>query len=124
MELLVRAFPVLPGKEPEMQRFARELETTRAAEAAAFYQRLGIAYESWHAQAHGDSLWVIAVTQFSGRQMADAAKDYASSSHEFDRWFREQVLLVTGVNPETTPLGPPTTRIFDTALPSEERDRP
>lgn len=118
MELLVRAFPVLPGKEQEMRRFARELETTRAVEAADFYRRMGVANESWHAQAHDGGLWVIAVTQFESRPMTEAAQDYATSSRDFERWFREQVLLVTGINPETTPLGPPTTCVFDSALPS------
>ena len=41
MELIVRAFPVLPGQEDQMRQFARDLQTTRAAEAAEFYGRMG-----------------------------------------------------------------------------------
>jgi hypothetical protein len=114
MELLVRAFPILPGKEEQMRQFARELQTTRAADAADFYSRLGIAHESWYEQQKADGLWVIAVTQFSGRPMAAAAQDYAASRLDFDRWFKENVMAVSGVDPETTPLGPPTKCVFHT----------
>jgi hypothetical protein len=114
MELLVRAFPILPGKEEQMRQFARDLQTARAVEAAEFYGRMGIDHESWYEQQQPDGLWVIAVTQFSSKPMAEAAQDYAASSHGFDRWFKESVMLVTGVNPETTPLGPPTTCVFHT----------
>jgi hypothetical protein len=57
---------------------------------------------------------VIAVTQFSGRPMAAAAQDYAASRLDFDRWFKENVMAVSGVDPETTPLGPPTKCVFHT----------
>jgi hypothetical protein len=114
MELLVRAFPILPGKEEQMRQFARELQTTRAAAAADFYSRLGIAHESWHVQQKPDGVWVIAITQFGTRPMAAAAEDYAKSRHDFDQWFKEQVMEVSGVDPVTTPLGPPTTCVFHT----------
>jgi hypothetical protein len=75
---------------------------------------MGIDHESWYEQQQPDGLWVVAVTQFSSKPMAEAAQDYAASSHGFDRWFKESVMLVTGVNPETTPLGPPTKCVFHT----------
>jgi hypothetical protein len=58
MERLVPAFPVLPGKAAEMRPFARDLQRTRADQAAEFHARLGIVHESWYAQegifhAHG-----------------------------------------------------------------------
>ena len=114
MELLVRAFPILPGQEEQMRQFARELQTTRAREAAEFYGRMGITHESWYEQQKPDGLWVIAVTQFSGKPMEIAARDYAASDHGFDRWFKEHVMLVTGVNPDETPLGPSTNCVFHT----------
>jgi hypothetical protein len=114
MELLVRAFPILPGKEGQLRQFARDLQTTRAAEAAEFYSRMGVAHESWHEQQQPDGLWVIAVTQFAGKPMQVAAQEYVTSKHGFDSWFKESVMLVTGINPDTTPLGPPTTCVFHT----------
>jgi hypothetical protein len=38
-------------------------------------------------------------------------------THAFDTWFKAQVKLLTGVDPEQAPLGPPTTYIFDSAGP-------
>jgi hypothetical protein len=50
MERLVPAFPVLPGNEAEMRPFPRDLQRTRADQAAEFYASRGIAHESWYAQ--------------------------------------------------------------------------
>ena len=112
MELVVRAFPVLPGKEDEMRQFAHDLQSTRAGDVAAFYASLGIGHESWHVQAHTEGLWVIVITEFAGQPIAAAAHQYAASQETFVRWFKDRVLSVTGVNPDTTPLGPPTDCIF------------
>ncbi len=62
MQLLVRAFPVLPGKEGQMREFAATVRTTRAAESADFYRRMGVARESWHLQDTPHGTWVIGVT--------------------------------------------------------------
>ena len=115
MQLIVRAFPVLADKQPEMRRFVEDLRTTRAAEAADFYQRVGAARETWHLQSTPGGDWVICVTQIPDKPIDIAAQEYAGSQRSFDRWFKDQVMLVTGINPETTPLGPPTECIFDTA---------
>ena len=108
MELVVREFPVLPGKEAEMRQFADDLQTTRAVEAATFYGNLGIGHESWHVQAHPEGLWVIVITEFSGKTIATAASEYAGAQEGFANWFKERVRSVTGIDPDTMPLGPPT----------------
>jgi hypothetical protein len=113
MQLVVRAFPVLSDKQHEMRRFVTEMHTTRAADARDFYRRSGVARETWHLQTTPAGDWVICVTQIADRPVDDAAQGYARSRHPFDQWFKEQVKLVTGVNPETAPLGPPTECIFD-----------
>lgn len=97
-----------------MRDFARDIRTTRAVEAADFYRRMGVTRESWHLQETDHGAWVIGVTQISERSIEAAAEDYATSQHPFDRWFKDQVLLVTGVDPDNAPLGPPTNCIFDT----------
>jgi hypothetical protein len=114
MQLIVRAFPVLPGKEQIMRQFAREVQTTRAAEATDFYRRMGVARESWHLQETPHGSWVIGVTQIPEKPVEAAGRDYAASQHPFDRWFKDQVIAITGVDPEQAPLGPPTQCIFDT----------
>jgi len=115
MQLLVRAFPVLPGLEEKAHEVAREMQTLRAAEAVEFYRRHGVARESWHAQSTPTGLWIIGVTQFDGKTPEEAGQEYAASHVPFDRWLKDQVRLLTGVDPDVTPLGPPTECIFDSA---------
>ena len=114
MQLLVRAFPIIPGREAVLREMARSLSTERAGEAAEFYARHGVARESWHLQESGSGSWVIGVTQIPDRPVEVAAKGYAESTHPFDAWFKEQVKIVTGIDPDTQPLGPPTECVFDT----------
>jgi hypothetical protein len=113
MQMLVRAFQVLPGRENQMREFATAVSTHRAADVADFYRRMGVARESWHLQETPHGTWIIGVTQIPDKPVAQAAQDYAASAHEFDQWFKDQVMLVTGVDPAAEPLGPPTQCIFD-----------
>ena len=117
MQLLVRAFPVLAGKEMQLRQFAHEIQTVRSGAVAAFYQRLGVARESWHLQETPHGNWVICVTQIPDKPIEAAGHDYAASQLDFDRWFKDQVNQVSGVDPDTTPLGPPTQCIFDSSPP-------
>jgi hypothetical protein len=114
MDLAVRAFPLRDGQETALRDFAAELKGRRSAEAADFYRRFGVSRETWHLQDTPSGPWVIAVTLSSGRPISEAASEYAGSAVEFDQWFKQQVLSLTGVDPETQPLGPPTECVFDT----------
>lgn len=111
MPQLVRAFPILPGMEGRIRELARAMAGARAQQAAAFYAKFGVSHESWHLQDTPHGMWVIAVTAIDEPQTR-AAK-YAGSNEEFDRWFKERVLELSGIDPATQPLGPPTEVIFD-----------
>jgi hypothetical protein len=76
--------------------------------------------ECWYLQSTPHGVWIIAVTQLPERPVEAAAQDYSTSQHPFDRWFKDQVKGITGVDPETTPLGPPTQCIFDTQAMASE----
>jgi hypothetical protein len=115
MDLIVRAFPVIPGKEDQLRAFAHELQTRRAAEASEFYARFGVNRESWHLQSTPHGTWVIGVTHLTGMPIEEAADKYSASEQPFDRWFKNQVHELSGINPDEQPLGPPTDCIFDTA---------
>jgi hypothetical protein len=115
MQLAVRAFPVRPGYEDKAHHVARQMQGQRAAEAADFYRRHGVVRETWHTQETPSGLWIIAVSQFDGKPIDEAAREYAASQAPFDSWFKDQVRALTGIDPDTTPLGPPTTCIFDSA---------
>jgi len=111
MALIVRAFPVLPGKAEDIRRFAAEMAGPRRQEAAEFYKSFGVTRESWHFQETPGPM-VISITEIEGEPDAKA-QAYAESVRPFDRWFKEQVHNLTGVDPNTQPLGPPSETIFD-----------
>ena len=113
MERVVRAFPILKGKEDCARDIARELAGPRAVEAAAFYAQFGVTHECWHLQETPAGMWIIVVTEVSDMPVAVAAADYASSERPFDRWFKSQVLELTGIDPAEAPLGPPTECILN-----------
>lgn len=109
MSLVVRAFP-LRGTRAQLEAFAAALHGERSAEAAQFYRHYGVTYESWHFQDTTNGPWVIAVSQIQDPDEAGAR--YAQATADFHAWFKTQVLSLTGIDPNTTPLGPPTQQVF------------
>lgn len=112
MSLIVRAFPVLPGKEEAVVAFARELAGKRREDHAEFCRRFGVVRETWHLQQTPHGLWVIGITELVEDPQAVAPR-YVQSETPFDRWFKDQVFDITGIDPHIEPLGPPTERILD-----------
>ena len=109
MPVLVRAFPI---RKPvaDLHAFATALANERHEDATAFYRQLGVSHESWHLQQTPSGPWVLGVTVVDNPTAAGPR--YAASSAEFDRWFKDQVKYLSGVDPEREPLGPPTTQVF------------
>jgi hypothetical protein len=110
MHLVVRAFPVLPSKEQDVEAFARELAGPRQAEAREFYASIGVARETWHFQPGPFESQVIVVTEVE--DVEPAAKAYADAQQPFHRWFKDQVMRISAVDPNVDPLGPPSTQVF------------
>jgi len=117
MTLVVRAFPVLEGMEESVRDIARTMAGERAGQTTEFFSRLSVRHESWHLQETPAGLWVIAVSDLDAPE--ERAQEYAASNREFDTWFKERVLELTGIDPLTQPLGPPTEEIF--AWPAADR---
>jgi len=115
MQLVVRAFPVLPGHEDRARQVAREMQTTRFSAARDFYRRHGVARETLHTQLTPHGLLLIAVTQIREKPVELAGKDYAASQEPFDRWLKDQIKHLTGIDPDVSPLGPATECIFDSS---------
>jgi hypothetical protein len=112
LQRVVRAFPVLPGKEQKVREFAQEL-AARERETGDFYTQFGVCHESWHLQETAAGPWIIGVTEITRVPVSAAAQHYRVSERPFDRWFKDQVREISGVNPDDTPLGPPTECIFN-----------
>jgi hypothetical protein len=121
MHLVVRAFPVLPSKEQDVEAFARELAGPRQAEAREFYGSYGVARETWHFQPGPFGSQVIVVTEVE--DVEPAAKAYADAQQPFHRWFKEQVMRISAVDPNVDPLGPPSNQVFAWPPASQSRSR-
>lgn len=113
MDLVVRAFPILAGQEESARDFAREI-LNRADEAVEFYGRFNVARETWHLQETPHGLGIICVTQILDRTVEEVGAEFAQSSKKFDRWFKDRVKTLSGIDPDLQPQGPPTECIFDT----------
>ena len=112
MAMIIRAFPVLPGKEAAALDFARAVGDSRKQEMTSFLQSFGVRRETWHLQRMDDRTFVIVVTDVENPPM-DKANAYAVSQGEFERWFKSNIRELCGVDPDAQPLGPPTETIFE-----------
>lgn len=110
--LVVRAYP-LHSRE-SLAQFVGELRE-KPAELRSFYDRHGVE-ESWFVQEMDQGPMAIAVAATS--DPARAARTFAASQEPFDVWFKQRVIEVSGVDPNVTPLGPPSEQIFDFEEPS------
>ena len=111
MAMIVRAFPVLPGKEDAAREFAKAVGDARRGETAAFLQGFGVRRESWHLQHAAQGLQIIVVTDVEDPPL-EKARAYGASQGAYERWFKDNVKALCGVDPDVQPLGPPTETIF------------
>jgi len=109
MAYLVRAFP-LRRPLAELEAFAAELAGPRREQTRDFYRRSGVRRELWHKQMMPDGPWILAVTEID--DVNAAAPAYAASQDEFDVWYKQTVHTLTGVDPNTTPLGPASAEVY------------
>lgn len=111
MAMIVRAFPVLPGKENDAVAFARSANETRKQEMTSFLRSFGVRRETWHLQRMDGKTFVIVVTDVEHPPL-DKADAYAVSQGPFERWFKDNIKTLCGVDPDAQPLGPPSETIF------------
>ena len=111
MRILVRAFPVLPGKEGQVRQLAEEVHGERRFQADEFYRRLGIHRETWHLQQTDAGPMVIVCTEMA--DVDEAARAYAASEHPFDAWLKGQVRRISGIDPTQQPRGPFSEQVFE-----------
>jgi hypothetical protein len=110
MSLLVRAFP-LRASVADLQAFVSALQKERRAEALAFYRSHGVTHESYYLQETPMGNLVIGLTQVDDVPTASAS--FAQAQTGFAAWFKQQIMALSGVNPDETPEGPPTTLVYE-----------
>ncbi len=111
MAMIVRAFPVMAGKEGAARGFADTVGGPRKRETASFLQSFGVRRESWHLQQTPQGIQIIVVTDIE-EPPHEKARAYGASQGAYERWFKDNVRELCGVNADEQPLGPPTETIF------------
>jgi hypothetical protein len=104
MAVFMGAFPVLPGKEDEPRKFARET-LDRREEFEASQRRLRVTTEEWALQQ--TPMGSMVIVRFESPDVAAVFADFGQSNDAFDVWFKERVLDITGVDlsaPSDEPL--------------------
>lgn len=109
MPMLLRAYQIHKSVA-DVEAFAQALTNERQAEAAAFYRRYGVSHESWHLQHTEFGLWLISLTVVDNP--TEVAPQYAATTDEFEKWFKDQVRDLSGVDSDKEPLGPQTMPVF------------
>jgi hypothetical protein len=96
MDYVCVVFPVLPGKTADARAFMRELDTQRMADYDRSERRIGISKEVWFLASlpAGDQL----VGYMEAHDFGRALGEFGASQDAFDRWFKERMLAVTGVD--------------------------
>lgn len=81
-----------------------ELDTSRKEGYAVSERRIGIEREFWFLQnaPQGD----LYVAYMESQDFGHALETFCASSDPFDRWFKEQLLDVTGLDLNIMPAGP------------------
>jgi hypothetical protein len=104
MEYALFALPIQAGKTDAARSFLQQLEGERKQHYATSEQRLGITKEVWALQQSpmGD----LFVVFFQSPNIGGSVSQFVTSQDEFDRWFKQQVKEVTGVDLNVPPPGP------------------
>ena len=93
---IIYAVPILPGRSEGWRRFLQDMMESRRPEYEESRRRLGISQEQiWIAETVNGSVAVVAVTAV---QPEHVLARLADSSLAVDRWYREQLLALQGVD--------------------------
>jgi len=107
IRIAARIYPV-HSREAVIE-FADELRAY-ADKTRAFYEGFGVPREVWFLQQTSEGPIVIGVTALGE---PERVQEYAETNEPFAAWFKQRVIDVTGVDPNETPLGPPSEQVFE-----------
>jgi len=93
--------PVKPGKEAALRDFYREVEGPRNDAFDRSERRLGITKEiAWRAPTDGGT---VAVIYIESEDFESVFGQFVQSTDEFDLWFKQQVLDISGLDLNNPP---------------------
>ena len=99
------AFPIGAEKFEQARRWGQAKMGPRKAELAESDRQLGLSRESWHLQE--TSTGGLLILSFEATDVAGALAGYAAAEGPFERWEKQEIKALTGVDlgrPLSTPL--------------------
>jgi hypothetical protein len=106
MVSLVCVLPILPGKQEEWRRFCQVLQGSRRCQYEESRQRLGITKElAWLHAPPQPPQGEIVVVCLEAEHPQQVLSQLAASDLSFDRWFRQQLLELHGLDVTQAPPG-------------------
>ena len=102
--------PILPGKVEAWRRFCQEMRGRRQEGYEQSRRQLGIASEAvWLLRtARAD----VAIVRVNAEEPEHLLSRLAASDHPFDRWFKDQLTEICGVDLSPTFMGPTMELVF------------
>jgi hypothetical protein len=93
--------PVLEGKSEAARTFFKQLDAERRAEFDASERRIGITKELWYLAKlpAGDHV----IGYMEAQDFNRAFQSFVASRDSFDMWFKQQMLVVTGLDLNNPP---------------------
>jgi hypothetical protein len=96
MSGIVLTFPILPGKVEAWGRFCQEISGSRLQTYLSSRRRLGITHERMALVEN--AFGATAVTTLETHNVGQALEQIITSVLPFDRWYRERILGLHGIN--------------------------
>src|SRR5688572_15069129 len=96
MERVCFMLPIFPGKTEEARRFVAEMGGPRWAEYDRSQRRLGIEEEEWFLTSLPSGDYFIFLMR--GHDFARVIALMAQSNDEYDRWFKQQLIDLVGID--------------------------
>ena len=110
MQTYARAFPI--KSREALENMGRELDSKfTSADKAFLAKEFGLDSELWFYQEIDGKPYVIAVAR--GESLDDGYKLWGSTDDPFAKWFREQVLELSGYDLTQAPRGPEAELVYE-----------
>jgi len=95
-QTIIVVAPILPGKAEAWRRFMQEILGSRRREYETSRRRLGIRAERvWISETRR---WTLGIIIIEADHLDQALAALVASDQPFDRWFREQLLALQGLD--------------------------
>ena len=113
MTPLVCILPILPGKQEEWRRFCQELQGSRRCQYKESRQRLGITKELvWLHSSLRTLQGEMVIVSLEAEHPEVLLPQLVASGLPFDRWFRQQLLELHGLDITEVLSRPPAELVF------------